>query len=149
VLYAPVTDGVVPFYKQLRQLGFDKPIVTSDIVTAEHIAADRAAFEGVYQTQAQDPLSPETARMQAEYRTKYGRDAQQILFTAWGYDAMNLLAEAIDAVGPDGEKVSAYLHSQVKNYPGASGTISINERGSSPKMERIFQIRNTDFVLVE
>jgi branched-chain amino acid transport system substrate-binding protein len=149
ILYAPVTDGVVPFYKQLRQLGFDKPIVTSDIVTAEHIAVDRSAFEGVYQTQAQDPSSPETVRMQAKYRTKYGRDAQQILFTAWGYDAMYILADAIDHVGTDGEKVSMYLHSQVKDYSGASGTISIDERGSSPKMESIFQIRDGGFVLVE
>ncbi len=37
VIYAPLMEDIVPFYKQLRQLNIKTPIITSDIIAKEHI----------------------------------------------------------------------------------------------------------------
>ena len=37
---------------------------------------------------------------------------------------------------------------KVQNFEGAAGNVSINEKGSSNKLERIFQVQNGKMVLV-
>lgn len=148
VIYSPITDGVVQFYKQAEQLKLNTPTITSDIITAEHTAAAPSAFEGIYQTQAQDPDSPETEHMKRLYKETYGMEPTQPLFVAWGYDAVQLFSSAMEKLGSSGEKVRDYLRENVKEYKGASGSITITN-GSSPKLEKVFRIEKAVFIPVE
>jgi branched-chain amino acid transport system substrate-binding protein len=104
-IYSPVTDGVVQFYMQLHQLEFEKPIITSDIITSEHISVSPEAFENIYQTQPLDPNSNATTLMTKQYENYFKKEIKQVLFTAWGYDGLNILAEAIKKAGTDSVKI--------------------------------------------
>jgi len=138
-LYLPLPDNIVPFYKQLRQLGLKMPLVTADVLTEELIAQLGTAVEGVYQTQVADPDSAETRRMIALYQKRYGKPPPMTLFTAWGYDGLRLIAEGFKRDGASPESAAKALYT-VKNYPGASAPVTINERGSSPTPISIFRV---------
>ncbi len=147
-IYSPLPDGIVPFYKQANELGIKVPIINSDIITADHIKVDPTVFEGVYQTQPNDPAGPETEKMKSLYKEKHGSDPGQVLFTAWGYDGLNLIAEAIAKGGDAPEKIKDELH-KIQGFKGATGTITMNGKGSAPKLENMFQIKKSEFVLVD
>lgn len=148
VIYAAVTDNVVAFYKQLRQQQIDSAVISSDIINEAHIKAEPSVFEGVYQTQAQDPSSAMTKTFAQLYREKFGEDPLQPLLSSWGFDAVMLIAKAIERGGVDSGKIKDNLY-KIRVFHGASGLISFNEKGSSPTMERVFQIKDAKFRLVE
>lgn len=147
VLYTPLTENIVPFYTQLHAMQLTAPVVTSDIIADEHIRSNPTVFEGIYQTNPADPDSPAAQRLLQKYRERYGRTANLPLFVAWGYDAVHLFARAIEQAGENPQKIKDFLYS-VRGYPGASGTISFNSRGSSPVLEKMYRIKNGKFKLV-
>ena len=51
-------------------------------------------------------------------------------YASEGYDVARLLAQAVKAVGTDTAAIKTYLYS-VKDYPGASGTITFDAQGES------------------
>ena len=82
---------------------------------------------------------PEVQAFVEAYREKYSGkspDAMAIL----GYDAMKLMADAISRAGStDGKKIRDAL-AATKNFPGASGTITIDENRNAQKPIVILQI---------
>lgn len=150
VIYTPITDGVVQFYSQLKNQSFQGAIITSDIITSSHIEEAPQSFNEIYQTQAQDPTSEEARRLTQAYKSKWGEDPKQLLFVALGYDAVQLYAKSVEGTkSTDGYTLAQYLRTAIHSYPGASGVISINEHGSAPKLESVFQIINNEFSLVK
>jgi branched-chain amino acid transport system substrate-binding protein len=148
VMYTPLVEGVIPFYKQVRQLGVKAHIVTSDIISNHHIKEAPGIFEGVYQTQPPAPEGAVTQLFTALYKRKYGHAPPMLLFNALGYDGLKLLVRAIELTHGDPVKMKAELH-QTRSYQGASGIIDINERGSSPKLEEMVLIKHGTFVPME
>lgn len=147
-LYAPLGFNTASFFKQLRQLGFNKPIYVSDLINKEIIEAAGRAVEGVYQSQTGDPSGTRYSRMEQLYQKQFGRPLSMPIFTAWGYDAVHLLAQAFTASAGDPLKASEQLY-RVKNYDGASGTISISAQGSSRRSVSLFQVQNGSLVAIE
>jgi ABC-type branched-subunit amino acid transport system substrate-binding protein len=70
------------------------------------------------------------------------------IYTAWGYDAVHLVTKALTNARGDTTKINAELY-KVREYAGASGTISISEEGSSRASVSLFQVRNSKLELVE
>lgn len=68
IIYAPITSHLIPFFRQLRQLGFEGPVITSDNITEELIAQGDGVFEGVFQTMVADPQNAEANRLKSLYR---------------------------------------------------------------------------------
>ncbi len=137
------------FYKQLKELGFEKPIVTSDIITENHIDILGTVAEGIYQTQASDPIGEKTSHLKELYCKKYNKEPKQTLFIAWGYDAVYIIKQAIETgYSFDSVSIKDNLY-KLRNFEGASGKISIDDKGSSRTLESVFQIRDGKFVLVE
>ena len=67
---------------------------------------------------------------------------------AVGYDAVGLIRQACATANiAKGEDLKRALYT-IKNYKGASSDISINEKGSSPQYEHMYQLRNGKFILV-
>ncbi len=147
VLYAPVDGNIIPFYKQLKQMKVSMPVVTSDIVTDEYLTEEPASFEGVYQTMTGDPDFPASKRLYESYKKHFGKPITQAQFVAWGYDGVRLIALAA-RTGTERLKIKDALHS-IKDVEGASGTITMNERGSAPREVHIFQVKNGAFTLSE
>lgn len=148
-IYSPITDGITVFYKQLKEFGFDKPVISSDIITENHIEILGNAAEGIYQTQANDPEGERTQHMIELYFKKHSKLPKQLLFTSWGYDSVYLFKEAIEkSHSLESEKIKDGLY-KIREFKGASGTISFDEKGSSRKLEKMFQIQRGEFILVE
>lgn len=148
-IYTPITDGVVAFYRQLGEFGFAKPIITSDIITGNHIAELQNFAEGIYQTQAQNPSSAKASYMVELYKKYYNKEPKQTLFIAWGYDAVHLIKQAVElGNSTDPESIKNNLYA-IQNFEGASGNISIDAQGSSRTLESMFQIKKGEFVLIE
>ena len=65
-----------------------------------------------------------------------------------GYDAMKLMADAIQRAGStDGEKIRDAL-AATKNYAGASGVITIDKDRNAQKSLVILEIKDGRFVYV-
>ena len=76
----------------------------------------------------------------AAYKAKYNRtpDAMAVL----GYDAMRVMAEAIKQAGkPDRQAITDAL-AKIKDFPGASGTITIDAEHNARKPIVILRIEN-------
>lgn len=148
IIYTPLVNNIPAFYKQAKQIGFGKTIVSSDIIAEEHTRQAPETFEGVYQTNIRNPNSDEYKHLEDLYRKKFGKDINLPWFVAVGFDGMNLLLKANEEVGSDGTKIKDYLYS-LKNYRGASSQLSFNSKGSAPQFEAMYQFRNGKFVAVE
>lgn len=146
-IYSPLSEGMTTFYIQLKESGYRGNVVTSDIITENTIDVTKGATEGIYQTQILDPVSEKTQHMKEIYRKKFGKETTHVLYNAWGYDAVHMIVEAARRCA-DSICIKDNLYG-IQNFGGASARISINENGSSPMMESIFQIRNGTFVLIK
>lgn len=148
VLYAPVSDNVPAFWIQLNKLGFKKPAITSDVISQEILASIGDSAEGVYQTQGADPSEGETRGMMDLYKRRYGRDCTQVFITSLGFDAVALIASAMQSnnLTPEGIKLGLY---STRNYAGASGETTIDQNGSGRKIVSMFQVQKQKLQLVK
>jgi branched-chain amino acid transport system substrate-binding protein len=147
-LYAPIGFNTALFFKQLRQQRFEKPTYMSDNLSPEIIAASAGAAEMAFQTQSADPQGSRFSHMAQLYRARFGKEPAMPIYTAWGYDAVHLVTKALTNARGDTTKINAELY-KVREYAGASGTISISEEGSSRASVSLFQVRNSKLELVE
>ena len=81
------------------------------------------------------------------YKARFGKDTKHILYNAWGYDAVSLLGRALRRASGNTEKTAQYLY-RMKGFKGASGPITFNAKGSSPRYARIFQVQGNRLVLI-
>jgi branched-chain amino acid transport system substrate-binding protein len=147
VIYTPVSYNIVPFYTQIRNLHLTQPIVSSDIIADEHIHQAPAAFDGIYQSNILDPSSEQFREMAKKYEAHFHKPVTLAWFVAVAYDAVKILDQVISKVGPDPVKIKEAMYG-VKDYHGASTTISINPQGSSPQFEVMYQVQGGRFKLV-
>lgn len=80
------------------------------------------------------------------YRTKYNEVPS--LTTANSYDALKVLALAIENVGEDPVKVKDYLPT-IKDFNGGSGNFSFDQNGDIKKPIIIKQVKDGEFVVIE
>ena len=81
----------------------------------------------------------------AKYRNPDGSPKTPDAMAILGYDAMRLLADAIKRAGStDGPKIRDAL-AATKDFPGASGTITIDENRNAKKPIVILKIEGGQF----
>ena len=146
-LYAPLTYNILPFHKRLREAGWNKPVVTSDIVTEEMVKQSPETFEGVFQTGVGDPSTREYSSLSNRYKQKFKKDITMPWFVATGYDALKLVARAAEVHGETGLQIRSGLE-QTVDYRGAARTYTFNDQGTAAEMERMFRIKGATFVPV-
>ena len=113
--------------QQYREQEFTQPIVgtdTMDSLSIAQIAGDAA--EGVMMVNV--PTAGEGTSFETDFKAKYGEPKASIAWAAYAYDAANLLAEAMKAVGTDGTAVKDYLKS-MQPYAGVIGTFHFDDNG--------------------
>jgi branched-chain amino acid transport system substrate-binding protein len=133
--------------KQARQLGLNVPLMGGDGWDSDQttkIGGD--AVNGCYFSNHYSPDEdrPEVKKFVDDYKKKYGGktpDAMAIL----GYDAMKIMADAITRAGStDGGKIKDAL-AATKDFPGASGTTTIDKDHNAKKSVVILKIDNGQF----
>jgi branched-chain amino acid transport system substrate-binding protein len=73
--------------------------------------------------------SPEAKQFLPEYNKKYDQPLTSIYGLLAG-DAFKVICAAIAATGTiEADRISRYLHADMKNFPGLSGMISFDEMG--------------------
>lgn len=127
--YIANSTDVGIFAKQLRQLGVKaewvgSPSLSTD--TAMKLAAD--ALHGTYSiADFAIGSSPEAEAYAKKYKDKYKMEPD--LYSAWSYDAVNLLALAIkNANSTKPDDIKKALHG-IKGYKGVEGTYTFDKNG--------------------
>ncbi len=136
--------------KQIKELDIDVQIIGGDnFGTQEVVEAGGEAVEGaIFTTPALDETKPEVIELKEKFQNKYGKEPPVLISVADGYDAANLLLDAIEEKGYNPFGIKDYLYS-IKDYPGISGVITIDENGDAVKPVSIQTIKNGQFVPYE
>jgi branched-chain amino acid transport system substrate-binding protein len=136
--------------RQARELGITVPLLGGDGWDSDvTVQSGGQAVEGAYFTNhyAPDQDRPEVQKFVADYKARYNGkvpDAMAIL----GYDAMRLMADAIERAGStDGAAIRNAL-AATQGFPGASGTITMDEHRNANKPAVVVQIRGGKFEYV-
>ena len=116
--------------QQLREAGITQPAISHDVadsVTLGEIAKD--AVEGLQVVSISSKLGEGgTDSFATHFRAKYGEPQANLSFATLAYDAANLLAKAIAAVGTDGPALQKYL-TEMPSYEGAAGSFHFDANG--------------------
>ncbi|MDO8519612.1 MAG: ABC transporter substrate-binding protein [Deltaproteobacteria bacterium] len=154
-ILAKQPDGIfIPGYytevgliaRQARELGFKGPLFGGDGWDSEKtIEIGGQAMDGNYFSThyAGDDPSPLVQNFISKFKTKYGHapDAMAVL----GYDAANILFDAIRrAQSVAGPQIRDAL-ATTKNFQGVSGAITINKYRNAEKRLVILKIENGAF----
>ena len=136
LMVAGQADAGVKIVQAARRLGYRGPVVGPDGMTGIKDAG--ADAEGIYVSSAflADRSSPAAQAFVKAYVQKYNELPDHR--GAMTYDALKLLARAIEKTGADREKVRAYLEQVGRDHPsfeGVSGTIAFDEHGDVPGKE--------------
>lgn len=151
VIYLPGYYGQVGVIaKQSRQLGIKAPLLGGDGWDAPQLfqlggdALNGDFFSNHYSYE--DPR-PEVKTFVDAYRARYNAIPDAI--AALAYDAMKVLADSIKrASSTDGQKLRDAI-AQTKNFPGVTGTISINQDRNAVKPATVFELQNGKYVFKE
>ena len=148
-IYAPLVGDLDVFFKQAKELGYNGIITTGDSLTKEAIDNAKGAAENVYFTNVDVKENTRLERLKKAYSTKYNKESDLIVFNALGYDSVMVVAEAIKIAKSNDPKAIHDALYKVKDYQGAAGKVTINEKGFAPKFEKIFIVKDGEMERVE
>ncbi|QQG45095.1 MAG: ABC transporter substrate-binding protein [Candidatus Sungiibacteriota bacterium] len=117
--------------KQVQELKWKPRILLSDAVSGDPSTISKYAqlLEGALAAEfGVDSSNPKFKSMIASYRQVYGAEPPYQSYAQTEYDAVYMIRDAIAAVGYDGKKVAEWTR-RVKNWPGASGMVTIGDNG--------------------
>jgi branched-chain amino acid transport system substrate-binding protein len=146
----PYNVGAV--IKQFRDAGLNGPIVGGDgYDTSVLVPAAGAAAENVYFTthalMDEKIGTKPIKKFMAAYSAEYGRPPQQT-FSALGYDALLVLADAINRAGSTDPAAIQKALEATRHFHGVTGTISFTPQAHVPlKSVTIIAIKNGAFTL--
>jgi branched-chain amino acid transport system substrate-binding protein len=125
--YPPDTVVVL---KQARELGLRLPLffTTESPQNTEVLRAAADAANGAIYILSAPPEGAAADKFARAYEARFSHKPE--LFAAEGYDVVRLIEAAMTAAAPspNGPAIRDYLYA-VKNYAGASGTITFDENG--------------------
>lgn len=151
IFYGGVYPELALLLKQSSKIGLKTRWMGGDgifDVTLVQLAGPKLA-EGVYSTMlGVDPHTlPAAQDFVTRYEARYGEIGS---FSAYAYDAANVLIEAIRRAGSaDREAVLAQVRA-TKDFPGILGPVNFDERGDAiGKSVGIFQVQDGKFRFLE
>jgi len=149
VFAAHISGMLGNLLKQARGLGLTQPFLGTDeaedlaVVTAAGKAAD--GFE--YILPEPESMAGVPGQVSALWHKQFGGEAPHSIGTN-AYDATLLLGRALSKCGGDRECAREKLR-MTKDFPGASGLLTLGEHGSAIKSFVQKEIRDGDFVRAE
>jgi branched-chain amino acid transport system substrate-binding protein len=152
VIFIPGYYGEVGVIaKQAKELGIKAPLIGTDGWDAPQLfELGGDALNGSYMSNhySVDDPSPVIQKFVAAYQAHYSGAVPDAL-AALGYDAMNVLADAIRRAGTtDGPKLRDAI-AQTANFSGVTGTISINAQRNAIKPIVVLRLENGKYIYQE
>ena len=149
IIYIPGEyQGNALILRQARTMGIDATFISGDGAYSPkliQIAGDAA--EGFYCTLMSMPKSdqsPEVAKFFKMYKEKYNEDVD--VYSAYSYDAVNMVAQAIKDGGYTGEGIKNALYNIT--YNGITGTTKFDKNGEVDKPYSIYVVKGGKFTLL-
>jgi branched-chain amino acid transport system substrate-binding protein len=133
--------------RQTRGVGEKAPIILSEAnLDPEYLSVAGPAAEGSYITFLGSPpeLIPSAKSFIEAYKARYpGEDVRA--YDHYGYEAMSILLNVLEKVGPDREKILAELPNV--RHQGIIGETRFDEKGDTlNKTITLFQVKDGKFV---
>ncbi|MFA7343879.1 MAG: ABC transporter substrate-binding protein [Terrimicrobiaceae bacterium] len=136
--------------KQARPLGIDQPFIgtdgweSPDFLKIGGQAVDNTYFASHFS--AGNP-SEQTKAFVTAYNAGYGHDP--LALAALGYDAMNFLADGIRRAGSTEAGALQKSLSETKDFPGVSGTITLDADRNPAKSAIVLRVSDGKFNYLE
>lgn len=130
--------------QQARKLGITVPFVGADGWESSQLAALAGdSLEGCFYSNhySQDSDSPKVKEFLAKYKAKFKGDEVDSM-AALGYDAANVLFEAMRKASSLEGKALAGAIAQTRDFDGVTGKITLNENRDAVKPAVILEIKN-------
>lgn len=120
-------------FKAMQDLKWSPKIIINEVLAGDiqTLSTYKTLLEGSMAAEygGEDSSNPKFVDLRDKYKSKYGVDAPYLSsYAQTEYDAVYMVRDAIAAVGYDGTKIAQFLRS-VKNWPGASGSVTIGSDG--------------------
>jgi branched-chain amino acid transport system substrate-binding protein len=132
---------------QTKQLGIKAPLLGGDGWDSPRLwELGGAALNGNYISNhySVDDPSPAIQKFVADYKARYNILPDAL--AALGYDSMKVLADAIKrAAGTDNAKLRDAI-AQTKNFPGVTGSITIDPDRNAVKPAVVLKLQDSKFV---
>jgi branched-chain amino acid transport system substrate-binding protein len=126
-----IYNTVEPMFKQIRDLGLSKPIVSENWTTMNPQFKNKDLEEGVFYADyayTSDPAegeNPDIVSFKSAYKERYGEYPSP--HAANSYDSIRVLAQGLaNADTQTPEAVSSYLINKLGTYSGVSGPFTFN-----------------------
>ncbi len=127
--------------QRLREQGFGGRILTTETL-ASPAALERIGQDAVgvvlTQTVLTEDTNPRAKAFIDSYRQKYGTTPD--IFAAQAYDAMYVLAHALDGRPAIESSVRKGLRDEIKDFNGVTGMIQFNASGSINRYPRVYRV---------
>jgi branched-chain amino acid transport system substrate-binding protein len=117
------------FIRTARNMGLKTPIVGAFSDTPEMHAIAGSALEGVmfYEIYDVDSPTPENRAFVTSYRQRFGKNPEA--YAAQGYDALRILARAVEITGSTNPLDLAYAIRYTDRWEGANGSYKFDSTG--------------------
>jgi branched-chain amino acid transport system substrate-binding protein len=151
VFFGGIYPEMALLLKQAKRIGLNALWMGGDGIFESSLAqlAGPDIAEGVYATML--GIDPHEVPGAKDFVTRYeARHGEIGSFSAYGYEAANVLIEAMRRAGKkDREAVLAQMHA-LKDFPGILGPVNFDERGDAlGKSVGIFQMKNGKFKFIK
>jgi branched-chain amino acid transport system substrate-binding protein len=137
---------VVNIARQARQLGLTCPMIGGDGWVSDELKNAGTALDGCYFSDhyAKEDDRPAVKNFLKNYKEVFGHEPDSM--AALGYDAANMLFDAIDRAGgaTDGKTLAAAINS-TKDFHGVTGDITIDEHRNARKGAVIQKLTNGNY----
>ena len=143
VIYVPgYYQEVGPIVKQARELGITQPLIGGDgWDSPKVIEIAGAAARDCYYTNHYSPDDPRAAEFVAAYKAEYAKVPDAL--AALGYDAVGVVADAINRAGKADPKAIRDALADTKGFKGATGEITMDAERNPTKGAVVLAIRQT------
>lgn len=133
---------VVNIAKQARRLGLNVPLMGGDGWDSEELKNAGDSLNGCYFSNhySHEDKSPAVQEFIKKYQAKYGKIPDGL--AALGYDAARVLFDAMDRAPSLGGKDLAAAIAATKNFPGVTGSITLDQNRNAKKDAVILEIIN-------
>jgi branched-chain amino acid transport system substrate-binding protein len=133
---------VVNIARQSRRLGLNVPLIGGDGWDSEELRNAGDALNGCYFSNhySHEDTRPEVQEFVKKYQAAYGKVPDGL--AALGYDAARLLFQSMDSAKSLGGKDLAAAIAATKNFPGVTGSITIDPKRNANKDAVMLEITN-------
>jgi len=134
------SSSSIKLIQQMRAKKMNQPVFGTISMLDENLISsqDFKKIEGVSFVASDEWLSPKGIAFRGEYKITFNLMPGPV--AAYAYDGLNVIIDAIRAVGPDREKIKNYL--QKIFLEGVTGLIQFDEKGNRMGNARLMVIKN-------